>query len=100
MEKLIYTENTENLSERWGEIHDMLVENSKVEVVFTKVDGSERIMFCTLAPEKLPAIPLKENVETHEPNYSALRVWDVEKKAWRSFRTNNVRSIKVINEVL
>lgn len=67
-------------------------------ITFTKVDGSERVMKCTLEAEKLPpAVPLAEGKTPRKETAStkALRVFDLEKKEWRSFTTKNVKHIEI-----
>ena len=68
-------------------------------VTFTKVDGSERVMICTLQPEQLPpAVPLAEGKTPRKETTStkALRVFDLDKKEWRSFTIKNVKRIEVV----
>ena len=70
-------------------------------VTFTKVDGSERVMHCTLEESKLPPIvPLAEGKTPRKETTStkALRVFDLEKKEWRSFTIKNVKHIELIIE--
>ena len=64
-------------------------------VVFTKVDGTERVMRCTLNPEELPPVVIKEGAKPRKETTStkALRVFDLEKKEWRSFTIKNVKRI-------
>lgn len=80
-------------------IVDML-KDSVITVTFTKVDGTERIMKCTLLSEYIPTTPssasnqvlLQEGGSGSDNNVS---VWDVEANGWRSFRVSNVKSIQV-----
>jgi len=66
--------------------------NGTVEVVFTKKDGTERTMKCTL--KEGVAIPHEKTTErTKEANDANLAVWDVEKNAWRSFRLDSIKSV-------
>ena len=59
-------------------------------VIFTKVNGEERDMVCTLNTDMIP--------EEHAPKGPAeydvvvIRAFDVNKQAWRSFRVENVIS--------
>ncbi len=58
------------------------------KVVFTKENGESREMICTLQQHQIPIDqqPLgKRLVPENQVN-----VWDMEKKAWRSFRTDSV----------
>lgn len=71
-----------------------------VTVTFTKKDGTERVMKCTLQPELLPVVETKPIVEGKEPrkeSTTSMRVFDLEKKEWRSF---TIRSVKHISTVL
>lgn len=80
---------------RWREIFHLLGKH-QCEVTFTKVDGSERTMPCTLKSELLPVRELKEHHSTKVINYKNLSVWCLDKSEWRSFRTANVTHIKVL----
>ncbi len=66
-------------------------------ITFTKVDGTQRVMKCTLEPEKLPPVVIKEGAKTRKETTStkALRVFDLEKKEWRSFTIKNVKRIEL-----
>jgi hypothetical protein len=71
-----------------------LLKNNVMTVTFTKVDGTERVMRCTLLPEYLPAETngrqlLNEGVRNN------ISVWDVDANGWRSFRTDSVKNISV-----
>ena len=66
-------------------------------VTFTKVDGTERTMPCTLDPTLLPAVELVENEDKRVPrklNMDTLRVFVTDIKEWRSFRIENLKTIK------
>jgi len=70
-------------------IHQLLSSN-KVEVNFTKADGSARKMICTLCPDLMPSdITFSEGVHVEKPD-NVLAVWDLEKDDWRSFRLDRV----------
>lgn len=64
------------------------------KVVFTKVDGSERTMLCTLKPDLLPEVQTSKSEEKRTEALSALRVFDLEKKDWRAFRVDAVKSFE------
>ena len=65
--------------------------NGELDVKFIKKDGSERSMRCTLKPDLLPAqTDLEEAVQKKTPNPDVLKVWDLEKEAWRSFRFDSI----------
>lgn len=62
-------------------------------VTFTKANGDERVMRCTLQESSLPKqTDLEEAVQKKGPTDS-LAVWDLEKNAWRSFRYDSVISV-------
>jgi hypothetical protein len=65
------------------------------EVTFNKVDGTERIMWCTLNPALMPQI--EEKPKSDKPKKEGLPesndhvvAWDLEKSAWRSFRCDSL----------
>jgi hypothetical protein len=67
-------------------------------ITFTKVDGTERVMKCTLEAKDLPPIvPLAEGKTPRKETTStkALRVFDLEKKEWRSFTVKNLKQISL-----
>lgn len=64
------------------------------QVVFTKVNGEERVMKCTLQESLLP--PQKEE-QKKKPNPDVVAVWDVEAEGWRSFRWDSVKSYMETN---
>ena len=78
-----------------------LLQKSTITVTFTKADGTDREMLCTLDPEHLPPAPtgpvdgiIKESKKPRkEPDPHSLRVFDVEKQEWRSFRFDRLKKI-------
>lgn len=67
-----------------------------VTVTFTKVDGTERVMKCTLMSEHVPNAP-KTNGEVvlKETSSNTISVWDTDASGWRSFRVDNIKSISM-----
>lgn len=61
-------------------------------VTFTKVDGTDRVMRCTLMADSIPATPKSD--KPRKPNYSVVSVYDLGNAGWRSFRVNSVISIE------
>jgi hypothetical protein len=59
-------------------------------VVFTKADGTERSMLCTLQENSIP-VEQRPKGEVKKQSDDALAVWDVEKQAWRSFRYDAIK---------
>ncbi len=73
-----------------------LLQNSVSTVVFTKVDGTEREMNCTLLAEYLPEQPEKQLLTegtTRTENPNVLSVWDLDNNSWRSFRIDSIKSV-------
>lgn len=68
-----------------------------LSVVFTKKDGSERVMECTLRPDLLPVqdenTESKDKVRTENPD--VIQVYDLENSGWRSFRVESVISFLI-----
>ena len=68
-----------------------------VSVVFTKKDGTERTMICTLKPDALPPqIDIEESIQKRKPNENIISVYDMEKADWRSFRIDSIISWRVV----
>ena len=66
-----------------------------VSVLFTKKDGTQRAMLCTLNPDLLPVVDKQEGDEVkkeRKESIESLRVWDLEKKDWRAFRIDSIVS--------
>lgn len=57
-------------------------------ITFTKKDGTERKMRCTLQESALPAREGDAQAKPHSPDVQP--VWDLEAGAWRSFRWDSV----------
>lgn len=65
-----------------------------VRVVFSKKDGTDRSMLCTLAEGKIPTDKQpKTEPATGTTAGSAVRVFDIEKQEWRSFRWDSVKTV-------
>lgn len=69
---------------------------SVCQVTFTKVNGEQRIMPCTLRSEILPPKALSEHHQTRLYNPEVISVFCVDKLEWRSFRVMNVTDIKIL----
>lgn len=63
-------------------------------VTFTKKDGTERVMKCTLRADMLPAVEIKEDKAPRKQNDSALAVYDLEAQGWRSFTISAVKRVE------
>ena len=65
-------------------------------VNFTKVNGDQRSMLCTLLPGYIPAEEVTEPTDAtpgRTRSSNAISVWDVEKNGWRAFRLDSVQSV-------
>ena len=71
-----------------------LLRSNVIEVKFTKVDGTERVMRCTLQPQYLPESIEKEGVKVRNPDVQS--VWDIDINAWRSFRFDSVKEFGIV----
>jgi hypothetical protein len=70
-----------------------------VTVVFTKKDGSERVMECTTSPELVPVEPILESAEPKrekKANEDVMPVYDLESKHWKSFRWDSVKEVRLV----
>lgn len=74
------------------EIHEILRSSVRV-VTFTKTDGTERVMKCTLKDSYLPEQLDVEEYISRKKNEDVCAVWDVEAKGWRSFRIDSIKEI-------
>ncbi len=58
--------------------------NERCQVTFMKLDGTQRVMNCTLSKEFLPEqTDLEEAAAKSSKTHCT--VWDLDKKEWRSF---------------
>ena len=72
-----------------------------IEVSFTKKNGEDRVMKCTLMPKEIPAEMAPKNIGNppDEENRDYLNVFDVEAQGWRSFILSSVKYVKTnLNE--
>ena len=65
----------------------------KLNVTFTKKNGEERTMLCTLMSEFLPETKETEKKD-QKVNEEVLAVWDLDKDAWRSFRLDSISNVQ------
>jgi hypothetical protein len=75
-----------------------ILKTETVTVTFTKKDGTERVMNCTLNPEVIPPIEIKESIEPKKPrkeSTTSIRVFDTDIKEWRSFTTKSITQLSV-----
>ena len=73
-----------------------MLQSHVCEVTFTKVDGSVRIMPCTL---KAGSFPVVESTKPNRPKKDDnISVWCTDQQSWRSFKLMNVTQIRIIDE--
>lgn len=78
-----------------------LLQKGPATVTFTKADGTDREMLCTLSLEQLPPPPnmpamvdtVMESQGRKKPDEHSIRVFDLDKQEWRSFRFERLRKI-------
>ena len=67
----------------------------EVMVEFTKKDGTVRNMLCTRDSQLIPAKHTPSSAESKvKENLDVLRVFDLQKQEWRSFRIDSVTLIE------
>ena len=74
-----------------------MLKEQVVEVTFTKLNGEDRVMPCTLIPSYLP--PAKKDDPTtqkkvREISDKVIVAWAVESKGFRSFRYDRIKNIR------
>ncbi len=71
-----------------------LLRNFVAVVTFTKKDGTERVMKCTLKQDI--AIPHERKTErVKEPKDDLLPVWDIDANAWRTITVPNILTVEI-----
>lgn len=80
----------------YQEILELLYKND-CEVTFTKVDGTVRVMPCTLREAAMPERDVNKFHETRVVNEKVISAFCLDKNEWRSFRVANVTDVKVLN---
>lgn len=76
--------------------------NNETVVTFTKLNGEQRIMTCTLNPKLIPEEHMPKGTKTEkEPSAKQLEnigVYDLNAKGWRSFKVANVTDVQSVDE--
>jgi hypothetical protein len=80
-----------------------LLQKGPITVTFTKADGTDRKMLCTLDHTQIPETPAKpvpvdgivreSKKPRKEPDPHSIRVFDLDKKEWRSFRFDRLKKV-------
>lgn len=87
--------NSDWTDEEWTTFRSWLkdaLRHNTIQVTFTKKDGTERVMKCTLKEDVLPVVESKEP-STRKTNDANLAVFDVEANSWRSFTVRAVKRV-------
>ena len=74
---------------------DTLIKNLQkqaMRITFTKVNGEERVMDCTLQENIVPPTKYTDRKRNEE----VLPVFDINKGEWRSFRLDSVNNIELL----
>jgi hypothetical protein len=71
-----------------------LLREQNVTVTFTKLDGSEREMVCTLSETQIP-VQNHPKTAAKAKNDQVLAVFDVKNQGWRSFRWDSITKIEL-----
>lgn len=69
-----------------------------VIVKFTKMNGEDRIMRCTLNPKYLPEQQKDKTVKPNTGKETAIRVWDLDESDWRAFRYDSIHHAVLAEE--
>jgi len=73
-----------------------LLRQGECEVVFTKANGDEREMVCTLHTDYLPEFDEDAAKGNNNETEDVVTVWDVEADGWRRFRIDSIVSGPVL----
>ena len=73
-----------------------LLHAGQCTVTFTKTTGEQRVMKCSLNSADLPITESKGSGRAENAN--TIRVWDLEKAGWRSFRVDSVTAFDTLHE--
>lgn len=63
-------------------------------ITFTKKDGSERVMRCTLRADLLPQQEINEDKAPRKYSDKVMSVYDVDAGGWRSFTISAVTRVQ------
>lgn len=95
------SEKDTKIFKRWLKSH---LAYGPTTVVFTKKDGTERVMNCTTNESLVPQVPHETNTDSpvdfpaakkpKKVNEEVMPVYDLEAKAWKSFRWDSVKQVR------
>lgn len=64
-------------------------------VTFTKKDGTERVMKCTLISDQIPEENKPKGTGKKVQNDNIIAVYDLEADGWRSFKLDTITEWKI-----
>jgi WYL_2, Sm-like SH3 beta-barrel fold len=71
-----------------------LLRQHEAIITFTKKDGTQRVMKCTL--KEGVVVPHEKTTDrVKEPKPDILPVWDIEAQAWRSVTIPNILTVEI-----
>ena len=79
-------------------IKNLIKSTAQSEVTFTKACGEVRVMLCTTQASMIPADFAPKGDSKVAECKDVVRVFDLEKNAWRSFRVDSVTKIVSMTE--
>ena len=78
---------------RTQELIENLLKSGSITVTFTKKDGSNRVMKCTLNESLIPSDKVPKGESTRKHNDAVRPVFDLEINEWRSFTWDSVTEV-------
>jgi hypothetical protein len=84
----------ENDWERFNHWIQVLLKDNTVKITFTKKDGTERVMNCTLDPNVIPLVESTQDKREKNKEKDYIAVYDTDLKAWRSFIIKSVKEFE------
>lgn len=75
-----------------------LLQKNVLQVKFKKIDGSQRVMCCSLNQEIVPISENKTPKKVKQDNENVIAVWDLEKESFRSFRLDSLIDYTIFRE--
>ena len=81
------------MNQEWRDGLKAILAQGEGTITFTKLNGQERVMRCTLQEGVIPTYSEK-GTQTKPPSGETLAVWDLDKNEWRAFRYDRITSVK------
>lgn len=91
MSTMSETEFEEFKSRLKGLLHDQDIKD--LHITFTKADGTERRMRCTLIESAIPSDKTPKGTGRVAPD-TTQRVFDLDRGEWRSFKWESVKNVE------